>query len=143
MIGFECVGRKVIAEYSKAIHELAMDLAKKMAESLGLEGVDFKDWPCQFRINKYNFSPESVGSTGVQIHTDSGFLTILQDDENVGGLEAMDSSGSFVEVPTWAGTLVVNLGDVAHVSIANTFTSMLKSNARITFLTSLQKHIFT
>ncbi|KAE8008958.1 hypothetical protein FH972_005416 [Carpinus fangiana] len=49
----------------------------------------------------------------VQIHTDSGFLTILQDDENVGGLEVMDKSGAFVAVHPCAGTLLVNLGDVA------------------------------
>ncbi|KAE8038123.1 hypothetical protein FH972_010665 [Carpinus fangiana] len=64
-------------------------------------------------INKYNFSPETVGSSGVQIHSDSVFLTILQDDENVGGLEVMVKSGAFVAVHPCAGTLLVNLGDVA------------------------------
>ncbi|PKI50451.1 hypothetical protein CRG98_029201 [Punica granatum] len=73
------------------------------------------EWPCQFRINKYNFTPETVGFSGVQIHTDSGFLTILQDDENVGGLEVMDQSGSFVPVEPQHGTFLVNLGDVAAV----------------------------
>jgi len=87
-----------------------------MAESLGVVVDDFKDWPCQFRINKYNFTPEAVGSSGVQIHTDSGFLTILQDDENVGGLEVFNASASFVAVPPFPGTLLVNLGDIARVS---------------------------
>ncbi|KAK7846721.1 gibberellin 2-beta-dioxygenase 8 [Quercus suber] len=89
--------------YAEAIHELAIDLGRMLA----------KRWPCQFRINKYNFTPETVGSSGVQIHTDSGFLTILQDDENVSGLEVMDKSGAFVSVDPWVGTLLVNLGDVA------------------------------
>jgi isopenicillin N synthase-like dioxygenase len=82
---------------------------------MGLVSDLFKGWPCQFRINKYNFTPETVGSSGVQIHTDSGFLTILQDDENVGGLEVMDESGAFVSVHPCPGTLLVNLGDVAKV----------------------------
>lgn len=92
-----------------------MDIAAKMAESMGLDSESFMEWPCQFRINKYNFTPETVGSSGVQIHTDSGFLTILQDDENVGGLEVMDSSGSFIPVDPWTGTFLVNLGDMATV----------------------------
>lgn len=105
--------REVIEKYARAIYEQMVDIGHKLAESLGL-GRDFlKGWPCQFRINKYNFTPESVGSSGVQIHTDSGFLTILQDDENVGGLEVMDKSGAFVPVDPCPGTLLVNLGDMA------------------------------
>ncbi|KAF2312539.1 hypothetical protein GH714_035003 [Hevea brasiliensis] len=108
--------REVIEMYAKAVHELSMDLAGKLAQSMGSIRTDlFEGWPCQFRINKYNFTPETVGSTGVQIHTDSGFLTILQDDENVGGLEVMDKSGTFVVVDPEPGTLLVNLGDVATV----------------------------
>lgn len=81
---------------------------------MGASDYCFEGWLCQFRINKYTFTPETVGSLGVQIHTDSGFLTILQDDENLGGLEVMDPlSTSFVPVDPWPGTLVVNLGDIA------------------------------
>ncbi|EEF33850.1 2-oxoglutarate-dependent dioxygenase DAO [Ricinus communis] len=106
--------REVISNYAKAIHELSMDLAWKLAQSMGLLSNDlFEGWPSQFRINKYNFTSETVGSSGVQIHTDSGFLTILQDDEDVGGLEVMDRSGAFVAVDPLPGTLLVNLGDVA------------------------------
>lgn len=99
------------------MHGLLMYMGEKMAECLGVEGGDdLKEWACQFRINKYSFTPQTVGRSGVQIHTDSGFLTILQDDEQVGGLEAMHKSGSFVEVPPSPGTLFAILGDVAHVS---------------------------
>lgn len=108
--------REVIDKYAKETHDLAVDLAQKLGESMGLSSGDlFKGWPCQFRINKYNFTPETVGSSGVQIHTDSGFLTILQDDENVGGLEVMDKAGEFVAVDPEPGTLLVNLGDAAKV----------------------------
>ncbi|KAF7135781.1 hypothetical protein RHSIM_Rhsim08G0024600 [Rhododendron simsii] len=107
--------RKTIMKYAEAIHELAMDIMGKLAEAMGLSTLSFEDWPCQFRINKYNFTPETVGSTGVQIHTDSGFLTVLQDDENVGGLEVMNKSGEFVAVEPMLGTLVVNFGDIATI----------------------------
>lgn len=106
--------REIIQAYAESIHELMMDIAQKLAEGMGLVCNDtFKGWPCQFRINKYNFKPENIGSPGVQLHTDSGFLTILQDDENVGGLEVMDKSGTFVAVDPLPGTLLLNLGDIA------------------------------
>ncbi|KAJ0040957.1 hypothetical protein Pint_28778 [Pistacia integerrima] len=99
--------------YAQAIRELAVDIAEKLAESMGLIGNVFQGWPCQFRLNKYHFTSQTVGSSGVQIHTDSGFLTILQDDENVGGLEVIDKSGAFMAVDPSPGTLLVNLGDIA------------------------------
>ncbi|XP_014520898.1 2-oxoglutarate-dependent dioxygenase DAO [Vigna radiata var. radiata] len=117
--------RKIVERYGEAIHGLVVKIGEKIAESLGIVVDDFKDWPCQFRINKYNFTPEAVGSTGVQIHTDSGFLTILQDDEKVGGLEVLDSSGSFVPVPPFPGTLLVNLGDIARVWSNGRFCSLI------------------
>ncbi|KAJ4709270.1 2-oxoglutarate-dependent dioxygenase [Melia azedarach] len=107
--------REIIEKYARAIKGLAMDIAQRLAESMGLIRSNnlFQDWPCQFRINKYHFTSETVGSPGVQLHTDSGFLTILQDDENVGGLEVMDKSGTFVAADPLPGTLLVNLGDIA------------------------------
>ncbi|KAL8528549.1 hypothetical protein ACS0TY_006101 [Phlomoides rotata] len=107
--------RDVILKYAKAMHELLMDVARKIGEGLGVDGVSFEDWVCQFRINKYSFTPQTVGSSGVQLHTDSSFLTILQDDENVGGLEVMARTGQFQAVDPCPGTLVVNLGDMAPV----------------------------
>ncbi|KAM7492480.1 hypothetical protein LguiA_035401 [Lonicera macranthoides] len=105
--------RETVVKYSQAVHELAMDIGRKLAKSMGLVDDLFNGWPCQFRINKYHFTPESVGSSGVQIHTDSGFLTILQEDENVGGLEVTDkNSGEFIAVDPMPNTLLVNLGDV-------------------------------
>ncbi|RXH85961.1 hypothetical protein DVH24_017014 [Malus domestica] len=101
------MSREVIEKYAQAVYEQCVDIGRKLAESYGL--VWLIGWPCQFRINKYNYTPESVGFSGVQLHTDSGFLTILQDDENVGGLEVMDK---FVD--PCPGTLLINFGHVAQ-----------------------------
>ncbi|CAF2108797.1 unnamed protein product [Brassica napus] len=108
---------EIMVKYAKAIDGLAKDLARRLAESYGLAETNFfKGWPSQFRINKYHFQPETVGKLGVQLHTDSGFLTILQDDENVGGLEAMDhSSGTFFPISPLPNTLAINLGDMAAI----------------------------
>lgn len=107
--------RETITKYAEAIYGLKMDIVQKMGEGLGLSNVSFEDWPGQFRINKYHFTPEAVGSYGVQVHTDSGFLTILQDDESVGGLEVIKKSGEYVAVDPWPNTLLVNLGDIGTV----------------------------
>uniref|UniRef100_A0A7N0UIG3 Fe2OG dioxygenase domain-containing protein n=1 Tax=Kalanchoe fedtschenkoi TaxID=63787 RepID=A0A7N0UIG3_KALFE len=108
-----CCG-EILKRFAEAIHGLAMDFAQKLAEGMGLVGYQFKGWPSQFRINKYSFTPETVGTSGVQIHTDSGFLTILQDDEDVGGLEVMDKFGRFIPVDPLRGSFVINLGDIAQ-----------------------------
>ncbi|CAL5368963.1 unnamed protein product [Camellia sinensis] len=112
---FAIITRETIQIYAQAIHKLVMDIACKLAQGMGLASFSFEGWPCKFRINKYNFSPKTVNSSGGQIHTDSGFLTILQEDENVGGLEVMDKSGTVVAVEPLPGTLLVNLGDTAKV----------------------------
>lgn len=98
------------------MHQLAMDIAHKITKCLGIEGDVCIRWPMQFRINKYSFTEESVGSLGVQLHTDSTFLTILQEDESVGGLEVMNNNGGFIPVQPNPGSLLVNLGDIAKVA---------------------------
>src|SRR5262249_48864071 len=66
--------------------------------------------------NKYHFTPEAVGTLGVPMHTDLWFFNILQDDENVGGLQAMSNkSVDFIPIDPLPGTFVVNFGDAGHV----------------------------
>ncbi|KAJ8567749.1 hypothetical protein K7X08_019957 [Anisodus acutangulus] len=96
--------RETIKKYAAAINGLMMDIVRKMGEGLRLPNVSFEECPCQFRINKYHFTREAVG-----------FLTILQDDENVGGLEVMKKSGEFVAVDPRPNTLLVTLGDIGRV----------------------------
>ncbi|PWA91703.1 Non-heme dioxygenase N-terminal domain-containing protein [Artemisia annua] len=108
--------RKIINKYIKAIRDLARLLGLKLMEGSGLNGDLFDGWCCQLRMNKYHFCPKSIGSTGVPIHTDPTFLTILQDDENVNGLQLIDkNSGQFIPVDPVPGTLAVNIGDIGKL----------------------------
>ncbi|KAG6420996.1 hypothetical protein SASPL_117542 [Salvia splendens] len=107
--------RDVISKYARAVNELLVDIGGKIVLGLGVRGFSFDDWCCQFRINKYKFAPHTVNSPGVQLHTDSSFLTLLHDDKDIGGLEVMKPSGEFQPVDPSHGTLVVNLGDIAAV----------------------------
>ncbi|CAN7064091.1 unnamed protein product [Brassica oleracea var. botrytis] len=100
-----------------------------------VRNTDVQQWSgytAQSEINPYNealglydtASPQAVNTfseavgkpSGVNLHTDWGFLTILQDDENVGGLEAIDPSSETVfPLPPLANSLAINLGDMATI----------------------------
>ncbi|KAI3804872.1 hypothetical protein L1987_26734 [Smallanthus sonchifolius] len=103
--------------YIKALRDFAGLFGRKLMEGSGLGGDLFDDgWCCQLRINKYHYCPESVGLAGAHLHSDSSFVTILQDDENVNGLELVDKlSGEFIPVDYVPGTLVVNVGDIGKI----------------------------
>ncbi|KAM7503857.1 hypothetical protein LguiB_002761 [Lonicera macranthoides] len=127
-------------KYSKAIYDLSQELTSKLVEGMGLEGELFKGWPCQFRLNKYNYSPESVGSVGIQLHTDPGFLTFLQDDESIGGFQVVDpNSKELVPVDPMPDTFIVNVGDVGKVWSNGRFCNVkhqvkcYKAGTRISF----------
>ncbi|KAM7503855.1 hypothetical protein LguiB_002759 [Lonicera macranthoides] len=108
--------REVMIKYSQALYKISHYIEKKLVEGMGLEKDYFSDWPCQFKLNKYSYSDQSVGMTGALMHSDIGFLTILQDDEIIGGLEAIDEkNGELVSIEPMEGTFVVNVGDVAKV----------------------------
>lgn len=87
-------------------------------EGCGLTGDLFDGWCCQLRLNKYHFCPESIGLNGTPTHTDPSFLTILQDDEDVNGLQVVDKvSGEFVPFDHVPGTLAINIGDIGKVIV--------------------------
>ncbi|KAL7249820.1 hypothetical protein ACSBR1_011905 [Camellia fascicularis] len=105
---------ETVVKYFEAINEQALDMGRKLGEGMGLKGDLFKDWSSQMRLNKYHFNPEFVGSSALYLHTDPGFLTILQDDEIVGGLEVVHGkTGECVHVDPMPDSLLVNLGDMA------------------------------
>ncbi|XP_028790522.1 2-oxoglutarate-dependent dioxygenase DAO-like [Neltuma alba] len=139
--------KKIIRAYGEAVQELAVDIARKIKECVvGLsEAMDFQDWRCNCKMNKYSFTPETVGHVGIHEHTDPGFLSVVQDDDLVDGLEVLHPpSGSFVPVPPLSGTFVINLGDVAHVWSNGRFPDVIhrvqckEGRTRISIVTSLQ-----
>ncbi|KAL0301335.1 UNVERIFIED_CONTAM: 2-oxoglutarate-dependent dioxygenase DAO [Sesamum radiatum] len=85
-------------------------------EGVGLGGELFKGYEYQMKLNKYNFSQASRGETGGVMHTDDGFLTVLQDDERVGGLEVVNKlTGEMLAVDPMPGALLINVGDIGMV----------------------------
>ncbi|WVZ10617.1 hypothetical protein V8G54_015147 [Vigna mungo] len=117
--------RQIMEAYGQAVHGLAVKIAQKMAESLGVvEGADFEDWLYEFKFHKYNFTPETKAYSGFRAYTDSSFLSVLKDDENVGGLEIPDSSFRFVPIRPFPGSFLVNLGDIARAWSNGRFCSV-------------------
>ncbi len=55
-----------------------------------------------------------LGPTALGAHTDPGVLTLLLQDDT-GGLQTLDRSGDWIDVPPRPGTVVVNLGDMMQV----------------------------
>ncbi|KAK7381130.1 hypothetical protein VNO78_33656 [Psophocarpus tetragonolobus] len=107
--------RKIMKAYLEAIHDLTSRVSQKIAETLGMRDIDFKDWPFLFKFIKYDFTPKTIGTSGTQLHSDTGFITVLQDDENVSGLELMDESSSFKTITPKLGSFLCIIGDVGHV----------------------------
>ncbi|KAJ0981123.1 hypothetical protein J5N97_009378 [Dioscorea zingiberensis] len=61
--------RDTFRTYAAKLYALVVEIAGKIANSIGVPSYPFEEWPCQFRMNKYSFTKEIVGSSGVQIHT--------------------------------------------------------------------------
>jgi isopenicillin N synthase-like dioxygenase len=124
--------RAAIAAYYRAMEHLASVLMRSIARSLQLpqEYFDgyFRHGLSTLRLIRYPPRGEgelaSVADSALWVdapardrylagaaHTDSGFLTLLEQD-GVGGLQVRARDGRWLDVPALADTLVVNFGQV-------------------------------
>jgi isopenicillin N synthase-like dioxygenase len=95
---------------------LARALGRGFALSLELAETYFDGYydhlGCMCAFNYY--PPEDAanqGQWGFSPHTDYGSFTIVQQDD-LGGLQARNSAGQWIDVPPLPGTFVVNVGDL-------------------------------
>ncbi|GLJ12786.1 hypothetical protein SUGI_0197730 [Cryptomeria japonica] len=110
--------RMAIEEYGHAMARLAQEVAGILAEKLGAKTEKATSYlrtnytynTSVLRLNRYPQCPVSSSVHGLIPHTDSDFLTILQQDQ-VGGLEIM-KDGKWVCVKPEANALIVNIGDL-------------------------------
>lgn len=124
--------RAAVAAYYLAMERVATALMRSLARSLGLPHDYFDD---SFRrglstLRLIRYPPRDAAelatvtdpSVWVEAqparrylvgapHTDSGFITLLAQDD-VGGLQARSRDGHWIDVPPLEGTLVVNFGQV-------------------------------
>jgi isopenicillin N synthase-like dioxygenase len=109
--------RDAYLAYFAAGERLALDIMALFALALDLP----EDW-FEPKFDQHmtslaaNFYPAATEPASHALrkgeHTDWGTLTILHKDSSAAGLEVLDRSGHWREVPAVAGSLVINLGDL-------------------------------
>jgi isopenicillin N synthase-like dioxygenase len=104
---------------------LAGELMAVLSAGLGLQDghleAVFGERPLSFaKLIRYPTTP--AGHAGVNEHHDAGFLTILLQ-HGVGGLQARNSKGDWIDVPPRPGAFVVNLGEMLQQMTGNYFVA--------------------
>lgn len=111
---------------------ISRTLFNTVANDLNLDGEQRAAYLSEsngmFRVYRYPICPDPSNYLGMEAHTDSSVLTILNEDD-VGGLQVLHENAWFNVVPV-PGTLIVNLGDLMQVSLHLWFLVLFKLNCK-------------
>ena len=113
--------KSLVLEFFQTMEDLANELMGIIAIGLGLPENTFLDAfgekPLGF-AKLISYPPTPDGMSGVNIHNDAGFLTILLQN-GVGGLQALSPTDEWIDVPPQRGTFVINLGEMLQTMTGN------------------------
>jgi isopenicillin N synthase-like dioxygenase len=121
--------RDVVPEYARQVRALGAHLLALLSEALGLPHAGYlqRDAGCldgpALGCHYYPPCPEPRLTLGTTRHSDPSFLTVLLQDDAVGGLQAL-VGGGWVDVPPLPGALVVNVGDFLQLMSNDRFKSV-------------------
>jgi isopenicillin N synthase-like dioxygenase len=106
--------REDVMAYYAAVFAVGHRLLRGFAMALGRAADSFEHLvtapPSQLRLIHYPLQPGAEDTPGIGAHTDYECFTLLL--ATGPGLEVMDKSGAWLDVPPMPGALVVNIGDM-------------------------------
>ncbi|XP_068645051.1 gibberellin 2-beta-dioxygenase 8 [Aristolochia californica] len=117
--------RYALEEYGKHMERVARELFEALAESLALDPARRQTYLSEsdgmLRIYRYPRCSAADKVLGMDVHTDSSVISILNQD-GVGGLQVFKDGGC-VDVAPSADALIVNLGDMMQAISSDEYKS--------------------
>ncbi|MGB3736393.1 MAG: 2-oxoglutarate and iron-dependent oxygenase domain-containing protein [Ilumatobacter sp.] len=117
--------RSVTTRWMRELGDLADRILELLATGLGLDRSYFAELfgaqPMSL-TKMIHYPPTPDGGAGVNAHHDTGFLTLLAPGVTA-GLQVIDPSGNWIDVPSIPGTLVMNLGEMLQAMTGNYFVA--------------------
>lgn len=112
--------RDVITLWQQKMTDVALELLRAFAEALSLPRNAFDDLYGEYpnehiKLIRYPGRSENESRQGVGAHKDSGFLTLLLQDE-LGGLQVEVSPNEWVDAVPLPGAFVVNIGELLELA---------------------------
>lgn len=112
--------RPAVLSWQRDLTRLSIELLQAFALSLGqprdVFAPIYRNQPNEhLKIIRYPGRETARSDQGVGAHKDSGFLTLLLQDD-IGGLEVEDQDGAWIAARPIADTFIVNIGEILELA---------------------------